>query len=60
MLDPHSESDVSHCDQSDSNMSDTDLYDEEEEPVTFHQRVYKLGQLMDRGIQYNTDQHLWA
>jgi len=30
MLDPHSDGDVSDCDQSESEVSDTDLYDEEE------------------------------
>ena len=31
MLDPHSDGDVSECDQSQSDVSDPDLYDEEEQ-----------------------------
>jgi hypothetical protein len=46
ILDPDSDDDVSVCDQSDSEVSDTDGHDEEEQLVTFNQRVYKRGRTM--------------
>lgn len=40
-------------------MYDNDLHDEEEQPVTFHQRVYRLGRTIkqaNRTTVYNTDE----
>jgi hypothetical protein len=53
-LHPDYDDDVSVCDQSDSDMSETDEHDEEEQLVTSNQRMYKRGRTTkqtDWGVQ---------